>query len=154
MVGVHQVNASEYNRAGRERTPRGRSQSSPALCFIANGTTAHGQRERPHKGITRSSLTNLVAEGAGHDPASAPKDAAAYKAAPLPIRGNPPLSKSRCASKASVETGDRGQVRTGVWPRARKLPFQLGYPVSGLQSDCYTNSKPCESTSTVIVTAT
>ena len=52
---------------------------------------------------TLKHLENLAAEGAGHDPASALKDAADYKSAPLPIRGNPPLSKSRCASKASVK---------------------------------------------------
>lgn len=52
-----------------------------------------------------------MAAEAGYDPASALKDAAAYKAAPLPIRVTPPLSTSGAlfakASDAKLETGVR-----------------------------------------------
>jgi hypothetical protein len=45
---------------------------------------------------------SLMAEETGDDPASALKDAAAYKAAPLPIRVTPPLSKRRCSFREGI----------------------------------------------------
>ena len=67
-----------------------------------------------------------------------PEGTAHYKCAPLPIRVNPPLSKSRCGSKASVNAGGRDQIRTGGGVIAARCLTRLGYPASGVSEHIVT----------------
>ena len=98
VVGVHQFAQKRIHFEKEGTTGR---------CFlVVPGAPLHGlrlERATPHRGTSEFFKQVLVAEGAGHDPASALTDTAAYKAAPLAISGNPPLSKSRCGCKASVK---------------------------------------------------
>jgi hypothetical protein len=99
VVGMLQLPNGIYTWVGRELSPRGSFRNSRHSASLPMAR----ESDPTARGNSEIFQTSLVAEGAGHDPASAPKDAADYKSAPLPVRGNPPLSKSRCASKASVK---------------------------------------------------
>lgn len=107
-----------YTLSRLERLPRGRS------CFAwhsALSPTARGQRpERviPHEGnCARSDFYKIWWRRLRGTIPQVPEGTAHYKCAPLPVRVNPPLSKSRCASKASVKL----EAGTGIEPAWQPL---------------------------------
>ena len=65
-----------------------------------------------------------------------PEGTAHYKCAPLPIRANPPLSKNRCASKASGRTlVDPAGIEPATSPLRVGRSFHLSYGSTWLQQD-------------------
>jgi hypothetical protein len=104
---------------GEGATPRGTS-CIPRHSSLSPMPTA--RESDPIRRGYKDFQNSLMAEGAGYDPASALTDAADYKSAPLPVRVNPPLSKSRCASKASVK---KLETPLGVEPSYQGLQIRV-----------------------------
>jgi hypothetical protein len=121
-LGCFALPNRRYTRTGRGDSPRGASRFSRRSTSLPGG-----QRERPHAKESRNlSRQVLVAEGAGHDPARALSDTADFKSATFPIRGGPPLSKSRCGSKASAQlVPTRLERASSGFESGRSFPVEL-----------------------------
>lgn len=92
VVGILQLQNRVYTQVGREQSPRG-SFHIPRHSALSPMPTAR-ESDPTARGTTKSFNTSLMAEGAGHDPASALTDAADYKSAPLAVRVNPPYQST------------------------------------------------------------